>query len=246
MYDIAICDDDSHFVGYMERMLLRSGLEAEEAAFHTYHSGEELAQACMHCPKVDLLILDMKMEGMDGNGTARLFRSYFPASVLVFCSGACEPTVKSFEAEPYRYLLKAYSDERMEKELQAVVQEMKKRQAEPAIVGSWKQSMVKLRPEEILYISIARGGSRIYADPSVMKYGFESHITSKKKISELYGQLKGYGFEYAHNSYIVNLRYIKRRIPGELELTDGTRLTVSRSKEKSLREAFARFVAQKY
>jgi len=79
-----------------------------------------------------------------------------------------------------------------------------------------------------------------------VKYGFESHVTSKKKLAELYEQLKDYGFEYAHNSYIVNLRYIKRRIPGELELTDGTILTVSRSKEKRLREAMTRFVAQKY
>lgn len=246
MYDIAICDDDSRFVGYMERMLLKSGLAEDEAAFHEFHSGEELAQACSHCPKVDLLILDMKMDGMDGDEAARLFRSHFPESVLVFCSGACEPTVKSFEAGAYRYLLKAYGDERMEKELQAVIQEMKNRRMAPDIIGTWKQSMVRLRPEEILYISIARGGSKIYADPSVVKYEFESHITSKKKLAELYGQLKGCGFEYAHNSCIVNLRYIKRRIPGELELTDGTRLTVSRSKEKNLREAFARFIAQKY
>jgi len=130
MYDIAICDDDSRFVGYMERMLLKSGLAEGETAFHEFHSGEELVQSCSQRPKIDLLILDIKMEGMDGNGTARLFRSYFPSSVLVFCSGVYKPTVESFEAEPYRYLLKAYSDERMEKELQAVIQEMKKRQME--------------------------------------------------------------------------------------------------------------------
>ena len=106
MYDIAICDDDNHFVEYMERMIIKSGLAREEAVFHKYHSGEELTQACSQLSKVDLLILDMKMEGMDGDGTARLFRSYFPASVLVFCSGVCNTTEKSFEEEHYRYVLK--------------------------------------------------------------------------------------------------------------------------------------------
>lgn len=246
MYRIAICDDNSSFIEEMERMLLISGLAGEEAAFQEYRSGEELVQDCVNYAQIDLLILDIQMGGMDGNRTARLFRNHFPSSVLVFCSGVYEPTVHAFEADPYRYLMKSYSEGRMGKELRAIIQEMKKRHAAPVIVGTWKQSMVRLRPEEILYISIERGGSRIYADPSVVKYGFEKHITSKQKLPELYHVLKGYGFEYAHNSYIVNLRYIKRKVVGELELTDGTKLSVARSKEKNLREALARFAAQKY
>ncbi len=246
MYEVAICDDNSSFIEDMEQMLLASGLAREEAAFHEYSSGEELIQDCVNYEQIDLLILDIQMGGMDGNRTARQFRNHFPSSVLVFCSGVYGPTVNAFEAEPYRYLMKSYSDERMGKELRAIIQEMKKRHGAPVIVGAWKQSMVRLRPEEILYISIERGGSRIYADPSVVKYGFEKHITSTQKLPELYRVLKGYGFEYAHNSYIVNLRYIKRKIVGELQLTDGTTLSVARSKEKTLREALARFAAQKY
>ena len=171
MYEVAICDDNSSFIEDMEQMLLASGLAREEAAFHEYSSGEELIQDCVNYEQIDLLILDIQMGGMDGNRTARQFRNHFPSSVLVFCSGVYGPTVNAFEAEPYRYLMKSYSDEQMGKELRAIIQEMKKRHGAPVIVGAWKQSMVRLRPEEILYISIERGGSRIYADPSVVKYG---------------------------------------------------------------------------
>ena len=79
-----------------------------------------------------------------------------------------------------------------------------------------------------------------------MKYEFENHIRSKKRLPEMYAMLKNFGFEYAHNSYIVNLNHIKRKTTKELELSDGTVLSIARSKEKELRAAFAKYKAQKY
>lgn len=186
------------------------------------------------------------MKKLDGNETARLFRSQFPSSVIVFCSGFSLPTVESFETTPFRYLLKSYTDERMLKELCVIVQEVKNKQVEPVVIGKWKYNLVKLRLEEILYISIARNGSNIYVNPKIMKYEFENHISNKKKLSVLYKELHNFGFEYAHNSYIVNLNHIKRKTTKELELSDGTILSIARSKEKILRVAFARYKGGKY
>lgn len=246
MYDIAICDDDENFIKYIKRMLLKGDLKKEEICFYEYSSGEEMVNSLNACEKIDLLILDMQMKELDGNGTARLFRDQFPSSVIVFCSGVCLPTVESFETTPFRYLLKEYTDERMLRELDAVVQEVKNKRIEPIVMGTWNYNAVKLKLEEILYISIARNGSNIHVNPKVIKYEFENHITSRKRLPELYAILGKYGFEYAHNSYIVNLNHIKRKTTKELELIDGTVLSIARSKEKTLRIAFAKYKAQKY
>lgn len=246
MYYIAICDDDSNYIKYIKKMLIQSGLKNEEAIFNEYCSGEELIQSMEFCEKIDLLILDMQMKELDGHETARCFREQFPSSVIVFCSGVCMPTVETFETTPFRYLLKEYTDDRMVRELKVIVDEMKKKFIEPNIIGTWRYSTVKLRLDEILYISIARRGSNIYVNPQIAKYEFKNCVNSKKKVVELYSILKPYGFEYAHNSYIVNLDYIKRMTTQELELSDGTLLSVARSKEKELRVAFARHKAQKY
>lgn len=246
MYFIAICDDENNFIKYMKKMLLKSGLKKEETTFYEYNSGEELINSLESCDKIDLLILDMQMKELDGYKTARLFRNQFPSSVIVFCSGVYLPTVESFETSPFRYLLKEYTDERMIRELKAVVQEVRNKLIEPVVMGTWNYNVVKLKLEEILYISIARNGSNIYVNPEIIKYEFENHLTSKKKLSELYDMLKNYGFEYAHNSYIVNLNHIKRKTIKELELSDETILSIARSKEKQLRVAFAKYKAQKY
>ncbi len=246
MYFIAICDDENNFIKYIKKMLLKSGLKKEETTFCEYNSGEELINSLESCDKIDLLILDMQMKELDGHKTARVFRNHFPSSVIVFCSGVYLPTVESFETNPFRYLLKEYTDERMIRELKAVVQEVRNKLIEPVVMGTWNYNVVKLKLEEILYISIARNGSNIYVNPEIIKYEFENHLISKKKLPELYAMLKNYGFEYAHNSYIVNLNHIKRKTIKELELSDETILSIARSKEKQLRVAFAKYKAQKY
>ncbi|MBD5089917.1 MAG: LytTR family transcriptional regulator [Clostridiales bacterium] len=66
----------------------------------------------------------------------------------------------------------------------------------------------------------------------------------------LYEKLKNSGFEFAHNSYIVNLNYVKQINTnslvfiswGEEELS----LAVSRSKSKEIHRRFASLMAQNY
>lgn len=246
MYYIAICDDDHEYITYMKKMLLRSGLEEEEVLFYEYISGENMRESLKRVKRIDLLILDMQMKLLGGNETARVFRKAFPSAILVFCSGVYLPTVESFRTLPFRYLLKEYSDDKMIFELKAVAEELKRKAVEPVIVGKWKQNEVNLKPDEVLYISIARNGSHIHIHPAYIKYEFEQYVLSREKLSELYLLLRDYGFEYAHNSYIVNMNYIKRRTVKELELADGTILSIARSKEKQLRSAFAKYKSRRY
>ncbi len=246
MYYIAICDDDDKYIRYIKRLLFVSGINKSEATFYEYCSGEELIDSLDTFEKIDLLILEMKLKKLNGNETAKMFRNKFPSSVIVFCSDIYLSTAEIFEVKPFRYLLKKYTDERMIRELKAVVQEMSSKIIEPVLIGNWKYNTVKLSLNEILYISIARNGSYIYVNPQSIKYDFEKHIKSKKKLPELYALLKDYGFEYAHNSYIVNLAHIKTKTKKELELSDGTVLSVSKSKQRQLRAAFVKYMALNY
>ena len=70
--------------------------------------------------------------------------------------------------------------------------------------------------------------------------------TSTKRLVEFYEQLKDFGFAYAHNSYIVNLRYVAIAGTKELELMNGEKLTISRARAKEFLEKFAMELAKKY
>ncbi len=239
MYHIGICDDDPVFIKYMKRLFSETYADIE---FYEYLSGEELIEDIQAREKYDALILDVAMPGMDGNETARNFRKYFPDTLLVFCSGVCMPTVESFETTPYRYWLKKYSEEKMRKEVEGVVDKLQKNGSGSVtyVVCKKEGQLVRLSPENISYIAIARKGSSIYGKSSKEKY------TSPKKLVEFYEQLKDYGFAYAHNSYIVNLKYVATVGAKDLELVNGEKLTVSRARVKEFQKAFAVELSKKY
>lgn len=237
MFHIGICDDDPAFIEYIKRLF---GEACKEIEFYEYLSGEELVADMQTRAAYDLLLLDVFMPGMDGNETARNFRKQFPDTLLVFCSGVCMPTVESFETTPYRYWLKEYTEEKMRREVQAVLDRLRKNKVIPCIMGKNKNEIVRLPLDRILYIAIARKGSVIYCRNSEEKY------TSSQKIGELYELLKDFGFAYAHNSYIVNLKCVAVAGPKELELLNGEKLTISRARAKEFQKAFAIELADKY
>ena len=68
----------------------------------------------------------------------------------------------------------------------------------------------------------------------------------KESLGDLYERLAGRGFEYAHNSYIVNLKYVKKLYSEELKLVDGQVLSVSRTKIKNLRKQVTEYFERKY
>ena len=228
MYKIVICDDDKNFIFYMKEMLLRCDLSERQVTFYEVTSGEECLLTVERMTSCDLIILDMQMSGMDGHATAKHFRKLFPDSLLVFCSGVSKPTDESFKTTPFRYLRKNYGDDKMLLELTAVVEKMKQMKKRTYVMGKNHMNIVKVYPDDILYIDNYKRGS-------------------EKKLAELYTDLKGYGFEYAHNSYIVNLNHVvKLKTEGVIKLSNGEELNVSRSRMPEFRRVLAAVMSEKY
>ena len=242
MYHVAICDDDEVFIQYIKRIFAESSLVNEEITFYEYLSGEEMIEDMQNREKYDLLILDIRFEGMDGNAIARKFRVHFPETILVFCSGVALPTPESFEATPYRYWLKEYTEERMKKELEVVIKKVKSRKAAPQIIGRQVTKLKKLKIGDVQFIEIAKRGSIIHYDTEEGEELYHSDV----RVIEFYELLREFNFAYAHNSYIVNLDHVAVAGTTELELVSGRKLSISRSRVKEFRKLFARKLAQKY
>ena len=237
MYCIGICDDDSVFIEYIKRLFSEKCADIE---FYEYLSGEELIQDMQNREQFDCLILDVFMPGMDGYRTAGRFRELFADTLLIFCSGVCMPSVKSFEATPYRYWLKEYTEDKLREEVEGVLDKLKKSRVMPYIIGKKEKMLVKLSPDQIYYIAIARKGSVIYCGNAGEKY------SSPKKTTEFYELLKDWGFVYAHHSYIVNLKYVVKAGAKELQFINGEKLTVSRVRSREFLDAFAEELSKKY
>lgn len=246
MLRVAICDDDQNFIRYLMEKIVKAAENKIVIEFWKYRSGTELLNDLYGKEEFDLLFLDILMPEVDGYAVARKFREKYHSTVLIFCSGVCPPTPESFKVMPYRYLMKQYSEQKLESELREVLVYSLKKKEQPFVWGCFDKTGYKLSPDDILYISIAKRGCTIYLHPKCQHAGLSPKMTSRRKLPELFELVQSYGFAYAHNSYIVNMKYVMKRSMTELGLADGSVLSISRSRGKEFDAAFVQYLASKY
>ena len=141
----------------------------------------------------------------------------------------------------------AFYEVTSEEECLLTVEKMNRTNRISYIVGKNHTNIVKVSPDDILYIDNYKRGSEIHVRENYKDYSFEDRIMTKKKLAELYTDLKEYGFEYAHNSYIVNLNHVvKFKSEGVIKLSNGKELNVSRSKMPEFRQALAAIMNEKH
>ena len=93
-------------------------------------------------------------------------------------------------------------------------------------------------------VSESKRGTKVH---TLNKGGMVEKVYScKKSLDFLYELFKESNFAYAHNSYIVNLKYVKKLCSEELKLVDGQVLSVSRTKIKNLRKQVTEYFERKY
>ena len=231
LFWIAICDDEKDSIREIKDILLEGEAEPGEFKISVFPSGAALMNA--NVDRYDLLILDMVFPGENGREIAYEYRNRNKDGMFVFCTGKVSPIPEDFRIGPYRYMRKEYP-RRMRRDLLETVEEMYRRRIKSRLKVTEGKTTILLHIEDILYLEIAKSGSYIYY---FKNSGELCTVKVKEKLRELYPHLFAYGFEFAHNSYLVNCHYLHKWNSRELELVNGKRLSVSRAREKKFAEA---------
>ncbi len=87
----------------------------------------------------------------------------------------------------FRYLRKNYGDDKMLLELTAVVEKMKQMKKRTYVMGKKHMNIVKVYPDDILYIDDYKRGSEIHVQENYKDYSFEDRITTKEAGRAVYG-----------------------------------------------------------
>ena len=236
LYWIAICDDEIDYARGLRDMLLEGELEPGEFKISIFTSGEELLKASVE--RYDLLILDIMFPGKDGREVADEFRNRNKDGLLVFCTGKCQPAPEDFRPLPYRFIRKEQQST-IRDDLLESVEEMYRRRIRNRLRLTHGKKVFLVKIEDILYLEISKTGSAVHYydnDKNVCV------INVKEKLKDIYPHLSFFGFEFSHNSYLVNCHYLRRWDCNELELDDGTRLSISRAREKQFKDMCIRYI----
>lgn len=246
MYHIAICDDSIEYISYIKGILNEANGKNVDLKIYEFISGEELVCNLDKGVAFDLLILDMQLGGIDGDKTAQMFRKKFPYAVLVFCSGVRQPTINSFKATPFRYLLKQQTRQELVETMKEIFDEVEKNSKEPYMMAHyrWTTNVVKLK--NILYIETAKRGGRIVVCSKCEEAKYEEKLLVDKRPEQLFIELEQYGFALAQSTYLVNMNHIAILRSEDFEFDNGEIMKISRSYQKSFRSAVVRHFADKY
>ncbi len=212
---IAICDDETDI-----RELIQNKVEEiyPEAEMIFCRSGEELLALE---DKIDILFLDIQMQGMDGMETAKKLREKDKDMILIFVTASGEYVFQAFDVGAFHYLLKPIESEKFREVLQNAVEQLQLRNTE------------RMETEE-KYVMINHGGihtkvlldSIIYAEVfnrKIVIHRLDSDIEYYGKMSELEKEA-GDDFFRSHRAYLVHFKYVEKYDASTIYLEKGTAL----------------------
>lgn len=231
-YAIGICDDEELMVNintiYIKDISQKLNLDID---LHTFSSGEKIIEyAKSH--KLDIAFLDIDMDGISGISTAVSLRKINSNIVTIFITGHTEYAVDAFDTDAAGYLIKPLNPEKLEHSIKKAVKYIT--MAKTAVVSKYititEDNVKKKIPQyQILYFE---------------KVGNQCKIVTTKEIHYWYATIKTVlnalddDFIQISQGIIVNCRYVKDIIKGEMILKNSSSFRIGRQYLPAVKERF--------
>lgn len=156
--------------------------------------------------KPDLIFLDISMPQLDGMIFARQLRQWGVDSRVIFVTAHREYAVEAFELEAFDYLLKPFSEDRLELLLNKLSALDPVEISYPEKLTLWKSEKMRVVPvTELCYIEVREREVHIFTK--------EDAFVVVSSISSFQKKLDPKKFFRCHRSFVVNLDKIEEIIP---------------------------------
>lgn len=232
MYRLAVCEDEDGMRFQLhtlcEEILAEMAIPFE---ITTYSSAETLEAAFAEQRQYDLLLLDIQMDGKTGIELAHDLRNQNNRTSIIFITGSEEYLREGYSVQPIQYLLKPITREML---AQAIAIDRKINHSQQTVTLCTGSKTVTLPITEIRYIEILNHRLHIH-----MTDGEQSFL---RTMAEMEQMLPTEQFCRCHNSFLVNMGYIKEISRTGLTLRDGTKLPVGRQFYNHMQSSFIRYM----
>lgn len=236
-------DDEPLALADLERMLRASPSVGDVVTA----SGGEAALELLGDGQFDLLLLDVRMPGLDGVRLARVVRRFSDPPALVFVTAHESAAVEAFALQAVDYLLKPVATSRLEETLRRVGGA---RAAEVAAPMRPEVEGDALDGELVPVDNVRGGGTRLVRRSSILyveAYGDYVRIVAddgrfllRARLGDLEQRWAPHGFVRVHRGYLVDLRRAVELHPqlggtAALRFADGSEVPVARRQVGELR-----------
>lgn len=219
---------------HLDQALRKIALYVEEQRIFTASNSVEVMNILQTTP-IDLAFIDVEMADADGFIIAEYIRTTQPKAEYVFLTGHTELGAKSYEYEPLDFLCKPLDALRLQK----TFERLKRRRGEKTAVKSQiavetASGFVLLAPDEIVYVTRENRKTLVCCGGRQYKV--------KNSLEEVEIMFSDARLFRCHQSYLVSIPKVKEVSQSsygrtyQAEMTDGSRVPVSRGRYAAMRE----------
>lgn len=226
---VIVCDDELYFVkvvsDYCQKFEEETGIPITLLKFE---QGREVLAYCKENRDVDLFILDIKMEHVDGLEVAKAIRKSGSNAKIVFLTSAIEFAPRGYTLGVSRYWLKPLLYKNFCLEMKELYQDIQK-ESKAYLLESIGTITEKIYFDEILYIETYGRKVRIQRTNSSYMSGCKLNVYEERLDTR---------FFRCHAAYIVNMNHITKIAGLEIILNNGKSIYMSKGKRKNFLAAF--------
>jgi two-component system response regulator LytT len=231
---IAICDDESYFRKNLGDFI--SDYMTEKGIIYqidTFSSGKEFIALGIEMVKYTIVFLDINMHEIDGIMAAKNIREVSKEMFIVFVTAYVNYTLEGYKVDAIRYLLKDNNNfkDTIEECLYAIIEKLNYTIVKKEF--NFNEGMKEISLERLLYIESRLHKLEFHVMEDVMKI-----YTMYETLNTLEDKLEDNDFVRIHQSYLVNLKYIKSVTRYKAVLTNGIELTIPKARYTYVKDNF--------
>lgn len=236
MIHIAICDDEKCMAEKIEKMTADFfEKKKEEISILKYFSGEELLK---NNEKIDLLFLDIGMQGLDGMETARRLREQGYNGFLIFITVLKEMVFQSFEVGPFDYFVKPVQETQFDRTMERLFLSMQDHvspEKENLLVKKGNESNI-ISFQDIVCCEVIDRKVYLYLSTGEVIDYYDRMENLEKKLDER--------FFRCHRSYLINLNHLKSYRNNTAYMANGKEIPVSRLRSKEFSNVILQYMRE--
>lgn len=225
MFQIAIIEDDEAWRTRLEQEIIRFGNEEHiDVSVQAWGNGFSFLEN-YHEKDFDIILLDIEMPHFSGMETARQIRTYDENVCLIFVTNMAQYALEGYTVNAKDYILKPVNYETLRQRLKNAIDHCRRYISEESIMLNKGGGFQRLNISDIFFIE-ADGHSLVYH--TAQGEYTELRETLKKREAELLPL----HFIRCNHYLLVNMRHVRSLKNGELTLSNGAMVQISRSKRK--------------
>lgn len=237
MFRIAVCDDEKNIreliVGYLERYAGENDLEF---SIEAYESANIFLRE--YPRNLDIIFMDIKMNGIDGMNAAKMIRENDKQVCIIFITTMYQYAIEGYSVRAFGFIRKPLRYEELSHELSCALTMISgTRQKQQYVTLKNFGTVLRLPVFDISHCEVRNHTVYIYVSGDVKEF--------RGSMAELETTLSQYGFFRCHQSFLVNIDYIKEIESQQLLLTTGESIPISRKRKKEFLDEISRFIGER-